>query len=413
MFSSKFLKEITLLVIEDSFEDRQIMCILLNKMFKKVYEASDGEEGLDIYKKNKDIDLIISDMNMPIMNGLELLKEIRKTDNIIPFIFITARMEAEYILDAINNNANFYIVKPIDTKILLEKILIICEKKYFETRLHKKQAELAKYVEAVDNVALIFKMQSNGNITYMNKSMLEVAKYDESDISNLNFDDIIDQSIPKMYIEQNWEDLKSGKVWSGNTKYRDKNNEIFYLNSTVFRIENEHDEDEFISIAFLTTKENIEKRDFHKKVIQNIQEYNKKVISYQNKINEVEKENAEFLMQMSVFNSKLDEEKKRTKERERQLEHYEKQMQKIMEKNDALLLKKKDEIQGYLTTIETQNKKIDKLNSDKNELEYKIALFTKEVEKLTNMLILKDTKIRDLTDVLEFNAKIDKNREGH
>lgn len=413
MFSSKFLKEITLLVIEDSFEDRQIMCILLNKMFKKVYEASDGEEGLEIYKKNKDIDLIVSDMNMPIMNGLELLKEIRKTDNIIPFIFITARMEAEYILDAINNNVNFYIVKPIDTKILLEKILIICEKKYFETRLHKKQAELAKYVEAVDNVALIFKMHANGNISYMNKSMLEVAKYDESDIPNLNFDDIIDQSIPKIYIEQNWEDLKSGKVWSGNTKYRDKNNEIFYLNSTVFRIENEHDEDEFISIAFLTTKENIEKRDFHKKVIQNIQEYNKKVINYQNKLNEVEKENADFSMQMSVFNAKLEEEKKRTKERERQLEHYEKQMQKVMEKNDALLLKKKEEIQGYLTTIETQNKKIDKLNSEKNELEYKITLFTKEVEKLTNMMILKDTKIRDLTDVLEFNAKIDKNREGH
>lgn len=411
MFSSKFLKEITLLVIEDSFEDREIMCMLLRKMFKKVYEASDGEEGLELYRQNKDIDLIISDMNMPIMNGLELLKEIRKTDNIIPFIFITARVEVEYILDAINNNVNFYIVKPIDTKVLLEKIIIICEKKYFETRLHKKQAELAKYVEAVDNVALIFKMKSDGTITYMNKSMLEVAKYNESDIGTLNFDDIIHQSIPKMYLEKNWEDLKSGKVWSGDTKYCDKNNEIFYLNSTIFRIENEHDEDEFISIAFLTTKENIEKRDFHKKVIHNIQEYNKKVISYQHKLDELEKENSDFSMQLSTFNAKLEEEKKRTKERERQLEHYETQMQKVMEKNDALLQKKKEEIQGYLNALEANNKKIDKLHSEKNELEYKIMLFTKEVEKLTNMLVLKDSKIRDLNDVIEFNEKINNNRK--
>lgn len=402
MFSAAFLKEITLLVVEDSIKDREILCSFLRSLFKEVIEASDGIEGLDLYLKHKDkINVIISDINMPLMNGLDMLKEIRSDNKLVPLIFITGRTEPEYIIEAINENANFYILKPIDTKILLEKILIICEKIYYETRLQQKQEEVAKYLEAVDNVALIYKMYGDGNITYMNKSMLDISKFSTSDIKNLNFSDIIHPSIPKEYIEQTWEELKEGKTWKGNTKFLDKSKEIFYLNSTIFKIHESSKEDAYISISFLTTQDNLKKRDFHKKVIQNIQDFNKKEHELKMHVLKLEKTSSDLQEILDTCSQKLEKEKRKTLSKDRQIEHFESQMQALMEKHDAVLKNKQQETQGQINQINEANKKIDKLYYEKQTLKKEVEVLKQEVNKLENINQQREQKIRNLQDVLK------------
>ena len=66
-----------------------------------------------------------------------------------------------------------------------------------------------------------------------------------------------------------------GETWKGNTKYITKFQELFYLNATIFKIDHD-DHDEYITIGFLTTQEQIEKREFHKKVMMNIKENKQK-----------------------------------------------------------------------------------------------------------------------------------------
>lgn len=402
MFSVAFLKELTLLVVEDSINDREIMCSFLRKMFKEVYEASDGEEALELYNTHASkIDIIISDINMPVMDGIEFLKRLRQINPLLPFVFMTAKTESEHIIEAINQNANYYILKPINTKLLLEKLLSICEHKYYEIRLKQKQEEVQKYLDAVDNVAIIYKMYANGNITYMNKSMLDVVKYTPEEAETLNFNDIIHPNIPQKYIDETWEKLIAGKTWKGNTKFLDKNKDVFYLNSTIFKIQESAKEDEYISISFLTTQENIKNRDFKKKVIQNIQDFNKKEYEYKAHIEKLEKLLTEAQQFAASYPQKFEVEKRRAAEKDRQLQHYEQQMQNFVEKYENLLKQKQEEIQKHIVFQHDQTKKMDKLYYEKETLKKEKQVLKQEIIKLENISKQRELKIKDLKEVLQ------------
>lgn len=111
MFTPDFLKDLRVLFVEDEELAREKLAKLLSKLFKEVVLASNGLDGLEKYQKskatNEKIDLIISDINMPILNGLEMLERIRAIDPYVPLIFTTARSETDNLLRAIN--CQFYI----------------------------------------------------------------------------------------------------------------------------------------------------------------------------------------------------------------------------------------------------------------------------------------------------------------
>lgn len=393
-----FLKNMSILVVEDSDIDREILVKVLSKYFGTIFQAENGDVAYSIFSKNKNIDLIIADMNMPEMTGLELLKLVRLADISIPFIFITARSDSETILDAINLNASSYILKPLNFTELLQKIDFICEKKYYEKQLKQKKNEIENYIDAVDKVACIFKMNSNGNITYMNKTLLEIAGYEASEIAGLNFDDIIHPDVPKKYIDETWEEIKNDKLWKGNTKFLSKSKETFYLNNAIFKINNENEE--FITIAFLTTKENLEKRDFHKKVLLNIKASNKKEFELKEKIKEL----ATLLndKKFTTLNEKklIEELKEKIVANQRQLNHYELQMENVNQKYTKLIESKKDEINSYIETVKEKKKKVDSLIHEKNELNEDIELLRKQNKRLVADNEKKAKKINDLMNIV-------------
>jgi len=115
------LKNITILYAEDEKDLRDVTHQILKGFTKKQYLAQDGQEGLELFKKNQDeIDLIITDVNMPNMNGLEMVKEIKKINMNIPIIVATAFSNKEYLLEAIDIGVDKYVLKPIDVAKLLQ-----------------------------------------------------------------------------------------------------------------------------------------------------------------------------------------------------------------------------------------------------------------------------------------------------
>lgn len=76
-----------------------------------VFTAEDGAQALEIFKKEK-IDIIFSDWNMPVMNGLEFLIEVRKINKEVPFIMITTEGCRAKITEAVQHGVNDYLVKP-------------------------------------------------------------------------------------------------------------------------------------------------------------------------------------------------------------------------------------------------------------------------------------------------------------
>jgi len=115
------LKNITILYAEDEKDLREVTHQILKGFTKKQYVAQNGQEGLELFRKyEKEIDLIITDVNMPILNGLDMVKEIKKININIPIIVATAFSNKEYLLEAIDIGVDKYVLKPIDIAKLLQ-----------------------------------------------------------------------------------------------------------------------------------------------------------------------------------------------------------------------------------------------------------------------------------------------------
>ncbi|RXJ95570.1 hypothetical protein CRV00_03755 [Malaciobacter molluscorum] len=120
----KELKTITLLYVEDDEMTKIQTVSVFEKIFKNIYTASNGEEGLELFKEHKNsIDAIIADLNLPKMTGLKMAEKIHKISQSIPIIFTTAYTDEDILLKAISLNIDSYITKPIKIKDLTESIL--------------------------------------------------------------------------------------------------------------------------------------------------------------------------------------------------------------------------------------------------------------------------------------------------
>ncbi len=394
------LNDTLILLVEDNEEDRKLLIKILSKYFTKILEAENGKIAYEIFKENKDIDIIISDIDMPEVNGIDLLKLVRMSNLQIPFIITTAQINSEVLLRAIELNVSSFLLKPIDLSKLLEKVDILCEQKKIEKNLTFKQQEIENYNEAVDKVSLIYKMYENGDITYMNDTMKEVSKYDDEDIKGLNFSDIIHPDIPKQYIDETWDQIKSNQFWRGNTKFISKDKEVFYLNNTIFKIHNSA-EDEYITISFLNTKENLEKRDFHKKVLLNIKDAHKKESELKTTIlslsNEIDKYK-EFIANNSTDNLSKIQDKLLT--REKQIKILEVEICDLNSKYEKMLINKRDEIEHHINTIQKHKMETDNVKEKLYKQNEEIEATHKKIKNLLDSITRKNKLIKDLKFII-------------
>ena len=113
-----------ILVVDDFSTMRRIIKNILRQLgYNNIVEADDGSTGWDILNKDK-IDFIISDWNMPIMSGIELLRKVRASEEFadIPFLMVTAEAQQENIIEAVQAKVSNYIVKPFTAETLGQKI---------------------------------------------------------------------------------------------------------------------------------------------------------------------------------------------------------------------------------------------------------------------------------------------------
>ncbi|APW64577.1 regulator [Poseidonibacter parvus] len=111
-------KKYTILYLEDDEAVRTINSRFLKRMFNELYEAADGLEGLSLYKKHNP-DIILTDIQMPEMDGITLAKQIRQNDNTTKIIISTAFSDKEYLLEAIELHLEKYIIKPLTSRNLI------------------------------------------------------------------------------------------------------------------------------------------------------------------------------------------------------------------------------------------------------------------------------------------------------
>ena len=123
-------KKIAILVVDDFATMRKVIRNLLKQLgYENIVEAENGEAALSVLK-SRQVDLIISDWNMPTMSGYELLKAVRADDELqkTPFLMVTAEALKDNVVQAVKAGVSNYIVKPFTAEVLNDKISQIFKK---------------------------------------------------------------------------------------------------------------------------------------------------------------------------------------------------------------------------------------------------------------------------------------------
>lgn len=144
------LRDFQILFIEDDEPQARLICGFLEKYFKNIDVEKNGKIGFQKFLKDRNkYDVIITDINIPDIDGIELAKEVRRVDKRIPIIAISAYDDKEYLLGAINSGINKYILKPFKMEELYNAItecmFDLSEKKIFRT-YYKNQKIIFDYL---------------------------------------------------------------------------------------------------------------------------------------------------------------------------------------------------------------------------------------------------------------------------
>ena len=117
-------KQFNILVVDDNPKNIQVIGNILREVGYLVGFATEGQQALSLLKENNDYDLILLDVDMPVLNGYDTCKAIREDDSLkeIPVIFLTAFTDIENVIIGFEVGAQDYITKPFNSKVLLARV---------------------------------------------------------------------------------------------------------------------------------------------------------------------------------------------------------------------------------------------------------------------------------------------------
>jgi diguanylate cyclase (GGDEF)-like protein len=126
-------QNVKVLYLEDDPFSREKLLRILNRRFRNILIATNGDEGYKLYHQYHP-DLIITDLKVTEMNGLEMIRKIREQDDNVQIIVTTAHDDNEIFIQCIENNVNHFILKPID----LDRLLLAIQKSVYHIELEKE-----------------------------------------------------------------------------------------------------------------------------------------------------------------------------------------------------------------------------------------------------------------------------------
>jgi len=398
MINQNFLKTLNVLYVEDSKTIRDQFSSILHKLFDNVAIATNGKEAIDKFSKSLtsgfEINIVVSDINMPFMDGMELLEKIREIDPDVPFILTTAHTESDFLINAIRFKATDYLVKPVNIKDLIQKAQIVCQERYHENIKKQSQEELKQLNNVVNEVALVSKTDLKGNITYANKLFCRVSGYKKNEVIGLTHGELIHPEADTSELQDLNKEIQLGNIWEGKIHNISKDGSDYHINASVIPLYDEFDSDiiEFMLISFLTTEDEVEKKEFKKKVAINVKETRRVNLQARKSIDDLEARLLKY-KHFDLIEYSLEVEKKRSAKFKNQIKYYEKEVKdrqnkfEIMSKeanrriNKANLLSKEqsDKKDMAIVTLESLTKELEVREGD-------VGILNKEIENQINLI---------------------------
>ena len=241
-------KNLKVLVVEDDRTTQRLLEDLLSKFFDEIEIAQDGEEGLKKFEQG-DIDIVLTDIKLPKMDGLEMIRRIRQKDREIPVIVISGYSDTKFLLEAIRLGVDGYLLKPIQIQQFLEIFHKVLTTLHYKQEAKRYKHLLQQYKEAVDEGAIVSITDPKGFIKYVNKNFEKISKYSKDELIGKYHNIVRHPDVPKEFFQKLWETILAKKTFKGLIKNRDKEGKAYYVQTIIKPILDEKGEiQEFISI---------------------------------------------------------------------------------------------------------------------------------------------------------------------
>jgi len=229
----KSTSDIRLLYVEDNEQARLSTLSLLSEFFKNIIVAEDGSKGLEKFYSNE-IDLIITDINMPHLSGLDMIEKIRSENKEIPIVLLSAYSEIEYFKRSISLGVDGYLFKPLELGQFFELIYKIVDKIDTHKELKSKINFLQQYEEATNDITIVSKGDLNGRITYSNDLFCKLSQYTKEELLGAPHSIVRHPDNPASLYREMWETIKDKKkMWRGIIRNITKDGSSYYVDAVV------------------------------------------------------------------------------------------------------------------------------------------------------------------------------------
>ena len=223
-----FIKDMNVLVVEDStplgFKIKQI----LESLFLNVTTARNGIEAINVLEKNINISLVISDYDMPLMNGLTLTKNIRKSTehSSIPILLLSSNTSNIFKINLFKNGVNDLISKPLLEEELKSKIINI----YSQI---KQLEEINTFHKIFDENIISSSTDTKGLITSVSNAFCNISGYTKSELIKKQHSILRHSDMPSSIYEDLWKTIKQNKTWRGEIKNLRKDGSSYWVSAII------------------------------------------------------------------------------------------------------------------------------------------------------------------------------------
>ena len=241
---------ISLLYVEDDTHTREATLAILDEIFTTIFVAKDGDEGLKLYQENaQTIDLIITDITMPKLNGLEMIERIREENKDVVIIVFSAHNESSYFAQTIEMGVDGYLIKPLKTSQLFQTLSRVVEKISLRKEYIANLNLLEQYKAITNKSSIISKTDTKGIITYVNEKFCQISGYKESELIGKPHNIVRHPDMPSSTFKELWSTIQNKQTFQGVVKNRARNGDPYYVKTTIQPILNAQGEiEEYISL---------------------------------------------------------------------------------------------------------------------------------------------------------------------
>lgn len=224
--------DISVLFVEDELPVREKISQILTREVRKLYLAGNGKEGLEQFGLHAP-DMVITDIRMPVMNGLDMAEEIKASGRHTPVVVTTAHGEADYLIRAIEIGIDRFLLKPVDLGKLSETIRTIAENIRTSKELKQTNKLLEEYKNAVDESNIVCKTDANGKIIYVNDEFCKISGYQRTELLGQKHDAILHLEKQESVLKNLQATITSKKIWKGVLEHRRKNHISYFADVTI------------------------------------------------------------------------------------------------------------------------------------------------------------------------------------